>query len=1217
MENHDEWTSKQKLRNYAESSLDVKVCSVFNPRDAEELDDSLINLPVSYGWRPSYLRRRTIVILDTILMAGIIVLESLDAVSLRHSGLGTANQSLFYMWSLGPTIVLTIILTFWARVEYQALRYIPWIALKDAGKRHKHARYGDDNSFQTILLDYNGASLPITIVTAIKNKHFLVLSVVLTSVILRVQIVLTSGLFSVNLTQFSHEVPVDLLDSFSDHVPEIPKDFLYDPRLYGAERASWSIGLNPNFTIPGLALQKFDAEKTLASMGNTTELSVVVEGITASLDCENPQINVWPTLLDSRLNYEGSSRLLNATIKGGIYVGSEASEDEFFLMYYWEDLSTRSNFSAPFFLAIAFSSGWNRTDNTSIPMTAAVLCKMTWPISQYMATYKAGALSIQPLNNRKSRSVNGGLFEFLWRAYPSGNSSSAVKRKRDEWSTHDIGLGGMIPTDKVTSNMDLFSTSIPATAEHITLIPFQVGMSLYRDSMITVQELLQSDNLEQVMRLYHTHYSSLMAHYDLRTTIAQTTEGSLTQILSQVDMQTPICQTMVGLFGLAIILTLPLFWLLAPKDGFVPREARTLAGLATLLSKSGDLLDKFRGYGSADLATVSKHSRGLYSAALIHRSNMPLFPAYQICDEMQDTLIMKYDSIEAQPDKSVSWYQPWTLSLIWRGIFLTLTICSLVALIMLLDISDRSYGLGMATNDDLRHYLWTLVPSAFFVGLSLYLGLCDFELRSLAPFVALRAKDPSTSSSLLVSFADELGIKTLWRSLKDRNLTLLSSKTIVFLCGLLPVFTPSLFSVEKREMKKTIRVREIEWFEPPDNGSVPSTNSQIAGASILMGNMSFPPWTYEDLVIPRINLFNSSLLDDDSMVIAEVQAIRAALKCSFSQGTASLEFDVGTQHRSIPSTDLPICSGKPEIFTTGSNGFSYGYGSDHGYILYSWGLCAGHSENSTSYTASLACYETIEKVNVSAALFGSKLEIKDSHPPIPNEKSARPSSIRLNPDKLYTYLTDVIPPQWRLEKPHSDGLLPSIVTSRYAIPMEWLGDEKHSEDVITAVKRHHGIFRAQALSDIRRPFKNTAAGPQFTWKDLPSSPSYFDAQLHYDALRVVQNSAVTHVLVSILGFIFVLHAFTMWRSEKEGYRYAIPKPPGSIAAIASLLADSNFFRGLPEDSQWATEKRHRSYFSDETFRMGWFLRRNNSGEKIRVFTIDTVEGDLDSDTPCG
>ncbi|KAI2784173.1 hypothetical protein F4815DRAFT_457087 [Daldinia loculata] len=49
--------------------------------------------------------------------------------------------------------------------------------------------------------------------------------------------------------------------------------------------------------------------------------------------------------------------------------------------------------------------------------------------------------------------------------------------------------------------------------------------------------------------------------------------------------------------------------------------------------------------------------------------------------------------------------------------------------------------------------------------------------------------------------------------------------------------------------------------------------------------------------------------------------------------------------------------------------------------------------------------------------------------------------------------------------------------------MEWLGDETHSEDVVRAVKRHHGIFRAQALSDIR-PYKNPASGPPFTWISL-------------------------------------------------------------------------------------------------------------------------------------
>ncbi|KAI0853804.1 hypothetical protein F5Y00DRAFT_269191 [Daldinia vernicosa] len=267
---------------------------------------------------------------------------------------------------------------------------MPWLAL---GKRYKHVSPGHNNAPETILLDYDDIPLPIAIVTAIKNKHFLVLSTILISVILRVQIILTSGLFSTNLTVFHHDVPADLLDRFSDHIPEIPNDFIYDPRLYGSERASWSIGLNPNFTMPGLALQTFDAEKALATIENATELSIAVEGVTASLDCEEPETMMTSSLLDSRLNYEVVSILLNRTIRGGIYMGTKVHEDTFFLIYYWEDHTAENNLSIPFFLAVVVTPAQRYANNTRSFYAQSLVCKMTWPISQFMATYEAGTLN--------------------------------------------------------------------------------------------------------------------------------------------------------------------------------------------------------------------------------------------------------------------------------------------------------------------------------------------------------------------------------------------------------------------------------------------------------------------------------------------------------------------------------------------------------------------------------------------------------------------------------------------------------------------------------------------------------------------------------------------------------------------------------------------------------------------------------------------------------
>ncbi|KAI5921537.1 hypothetical protein F4810DRAFT_331617 [Camillea tinctor] len=275
-------------------------------------------------------------------MCGIIVLEVINSIFLKHNGLGSVNGGISYLWTLGPTSgsVLTVVLAFWTGVEYQACRYAPWIIL-GRGQGHMQTNHWHHDSSRTVLLDYSSMWLPKAIIAAVKNRHFMVLSTIFTSILLRIQIVLIPGLFSTSQVTFHNSIElIDLLDEFYHQTPE-PNVLLSDSRPYMARRALRNFGIPyPNFTLPGVALQKFDVEKTLPTADNVTELGIVVDGVEIQMDCESPNATVSQLIGElgqNQIDYEVPSSLLHSTLNYSLPTGRCVNDNGYYLTYYWEN----------------------------------------------------------------------------------------------------------------------------------------------------------------------------------------------------------------------------------------------------------------------------------------------------------------------------------------------------------------------------------------------------------------------------------------------------------------------------------------------------------------------------------------------------------------------------------------------------------------------------------------------------------------------------------------------------------------------------------------------------------------------------------------------------------------------------------------------------------------------------------------------------------------
>lgn len=137
----------------------------------------------------------------------IAALELLNAISARNDGIAKGFNKDHYLWTYGPTAFLTLIAALFNRVEYQAKVLAPWERLSK----------GPAPARKTLLLDYVSPLQPVAIYESLKNKDFAVAATATISVLIKLLIVLSSGLITLSRVGVHHStIPMEIQDAFVD-----------------------------------------------------------------------------------------------------------------------------------------------------------------------------------------------------------------------------------------------------------------------------------------------------------------------------------------------------------------------------------------------------------------------------------------------------------------------------------------------------------------------------------------------------------------------------------------------------------------------------------------------------------------------------------------------------------------------------------------------------------------------------------------------------------------------------------------------------------------------------------------------------------------------------------------------------------------------------------------------------------------------------------------
>lgn len=511
-------------------------------------------------------------------------------------------------------------------------------------------------------------------------------------------------------------------------------------------------------------------------------------------------------------------------------------------------------------------------------------------------------------------------------------------------------------------------------------------------------------------------------------------------------------------------------------------------------------------------------------------------------------------------------YRPWTMGTRAQITTVILVVVFLAGLWAIFGI--RGNGLGFETTGDM-YVLWTLVPTLMLVLLALLLSRIDIDSRRLAPFIKLATEKSRFRETFGLTYLNEFGMKTAWKSFSRKHWGVFLKKCMTMLGWLLPVFTAGLFAIAELEQTAHLQLQQTTWFESTSESLADSLNAQLVNDILIKKTPKYATWTWEDLVFPGLEVVEhgKEWPLPNTQLKAKVPALRASLQCE----TATLRNGSGAELECVPldsEETTSIC--KDENSAAGFVAASCSKLKTKYPINYIWGSCS-----TDGLMTILMCNENITEVDVHSTFRTEDLSIYTNAIPLVNSSSERPSDLTLGISGMYSGLKDIGSGQSSLDG--LDGFFKTLVLSRLDMPLERLPSEERKNSVAQAIKTQHGILRAQALNNemVRHSFSDASA---------PDRPANIPATVDYFISRLKQSQLQTFVLTGLLTVILLFACLSLRTISPV----PLPKDPGSIAAQASLLADSTIWWRMPEGAEFLSDEDLARRLRRKYFKLGWF-----------------------------
>ncbi|KAF7585421.1 hypothetical protein BBP40_010964 [Aspergillus hancockii] len=1121
----------------------------------------------SHLWTPTVLRPLVFLAFAVIFVAILIATEVLFAFSNRNKGISASPPKYRYFWTYGPTAVLIIIAGIWGQVEYRTKQLMPW---KSMSQKPKPAS-------QSLLLDYVSDWNVVALFRALKRSHWVVAFAILGTLLLKLLTVVSTGLFILQDVQLDHVSTILTAQAAFNGANYISAEVDSNTALTVVGNKFLNLSL-PTGTTDKYAFPPFRGSE--ATSDTDTILSGTVDLFAADMNCEVATVSNWTQDCQSR----GCEQLrLNLTLST-----TECSDYHFFAF-------RRSYFSMGGYFADVFmekcptSSGDTNSDRLIFAAThwlnnsarvQSLVCEPTYTISKGLVSLFGSNQSVASIDFllANETTVNSFLPDVTPVDIGAGLLSTLAAAK--------TAIGTLVQLDNVD-----FNISDPNN-NYLSAFYLTATVSSPRD----MESLLDAAHLEAVSRSTYKAMTAQMARQYLMAIADEPFDGSYTATTKRLIVRGLSVRIMEPTLALLVLVS-GAMWAWRPVK-CTPRDPGTISGLATILARSPQLSERLAGINNrkdmkASLAgnlflseTASKDGQQTFSIVAQHKS---------------EEALRDYQS----PGK-ITWWKPVSISLWWRILTIVIPLLIIVGLETAYQLSYQRTGLADINSNDYIRYTWVYIPAFFMLLIQALFDGTHFSTQVFQPYVELKHGGVSAQESLMSNYLSKFTIHALWSSLTKRKFAISATAFTMTLAPCLTIAASGLYSTEDVSLERHVSILRNDSFNSTVNARPFNSDNRglgLTGALIVTTNVSYPDWTYDELVFPTLN--RSSLTDVkrqtvykptnqdsglESIFKVTLPVLRAGLTCEPIAADKILNTSVYSFDHSVVANVLLgngcYTSGRGKdayysitlpVNTTNMTHTTFGMFQKMGVMdttptgcpamIGLWGVMT--NPNSTDGIRGLRCTPHIDELDVDTTFTLPGLQIRSA--------KTDESSTRRFTDSFAAQLDfdDFLPTSAITENEAFDSVFAAMIRHQKTLTVTDVETDKQAK-VIGALQHLYRVLMAQSMNgNSRIPLQNQTI--------------YNGTAVDLTRVRLQQSAVSTRILEGLVAAMVLctLVAFSLTRT-----REVIPVNPCSIAGAALLLAGSEMLKPdvIPPGSEWCDDEKlvKRGIFGGFKFSLGWW-----------------------------
>ena len=750
-------------------------------------------------WLPQILSHRSLTAFLACFVAIAIVLPTLYIVSQHRHGLSTTDVKYHYLWTYGPTAVLTLLAVFWSRLTYRSKQLMPWKIMKD----------GIAPAWQTLLLDYVSPWNMKVLFHAITRAHHMVALPVIGSFLLTLMIIVSTGLFAIQEVTLKARASMIILDTFSS------SDF----NTNTTDRGPWAISYGiqfknlsyPHGTTQNYAFPRFNVSTTAANWykeGSTLQANLDV--FSFDLPCERADTAVGPPRVSNgdwnlTLSTPSCRNTSNAYDLPGPVFGDGAPGSGLQLRF-----ATCEGDDALRIAAVVRTLGTIGTPlQTVINSTtnSTVYAQFTSLICTPIYNMSRGTVSYSGYTGDASSSTNVIVSPGMQTSMLDGVSSSDLLNAIfDPIIMEDAMFANL------TSDTDWMNDT--AVLEHAVRTSFSlIGVQIAKNKLL---------------RPSYSHTEGTVSHSQQRLVVHPLSFGLLEAIS-------------------ILLASITISMLFFTSFRVCPKDPGKVGNLAAVLVESEDLKKTLHHLGAAS----NSHLQGTLSDFSYCTVSEPLHqsgPSFRIC-QYTDTMPpssddQKPDEAQAKPkdlsnETEIAWWRPLSASRGARSLVALLAVAIIITVELLYRKCLSSNGItSVPTTNTYLHYTWVYIPAIVMLAIRSLSDSTTFTMQIFQPYSSLRVGGCLAVDVLLNDRLGKTSIENFWHQIHRRRFPIAALSVMTMLTPFLTIAVSGLYTLKTTSVAKEATVRQMNvWTtnHETDMSEIAENNNKSLLENILPG----------------------------------------------------------------------------------------------------------------------------------------------------------------------------------------------------------------------------------------------------------------------------------------------------------------------------------------------------------------------------------------------